>query len=122
MNKSYLLTVNSSLQLKYIENILKENINDKFELSDNTLIFNTNKELNDLRDIFYKNNNCINDFFLIEISLDNKCLMTKNINDFLFVNSNFELFEPLNKESIIKKINNEGIDSLSDEELNIMQN
>lgn len=121
---NYLLITSNHLQLHYLESILISNIivEDKYEINASTLFFNTESTFEDIKQILYKNNNTVNEIFLQPVTIDMEAIFTNGIKDFLWVNTQQKLDLKLTKEEIYRKIEEFGIDSLTDEESKILQN
>ena len=122
---NYLLITNNFLQLNYIKNIFNIqsiSINDLYEINDSTIIFNSDINFLELKKLLYENNNVINELLLMPLNINNEhLLMTNGIKDFLWVNTEQKLELKLTKHEIYKKIEELGIDSITDEESKILQ-
>lgn len=120
---NYLLITSNHLQLHYLESILISNIivEDKYEINASTLFFNTEATFEDIKQILYKNNNTVNEIFLQPVTIEMEALFTNGIKDFLWVNTQQNLDLKLTKHEIYRKIEEFGIDSLTDEESKILQ-
>lgn len=120
---NYILITSNHLQLHYLESILYKNIkiDDKYELNSSTIFFNTESTYEEIKTILYNNNNMVNELFLQPVEIEMKALFTSGIKDFLWANTKQNFSLKLTKKEIYKKIEEFGIDSITDEESAILQ-